>query len=250
MFNSLSNTTTEDVLIIDDTPVNLQLLSSMLLEAGYQVRQAVNGQQALKSLDKNIPDLILLDIMMPEITGYELCKQLKSSEKTKDIPIIFISSLDDAFDKVLAFDVGGADYITKPFRVQEVIARVQNQLTLRQQEKLLQNRYEQLQQEVCDLKIGEEDLYVDLHALAQGLHTVARQMSMKLTALLKDAQQGVMKNENHRNNFDEQQRPIEFQSLPDIRISTQVIEQMIENCDQQLNSIDTITRLVNPTKLQ
>ena len=153
MSNSLPHQSiTGDILIIDDMPANLQLLSSMLLEVGCKVRQAVSGQQALKALEKVTPDLILLDIMMPEITGYELCKQLKKTEKTKDIPVIFISALDDVFDKVLGFDVGGVDYITKPFRVQEVIARVQNQLAFRQQEKILQAQQKQLQQEISSLK--------------------------------------------------------------------------------------------------
>lgn len=119
-----------DILIVDDTPANLRLLSVMLSKQGYQVRKAINGQMALTAVQALKPDLILLDIMMPELDGYEVCRQLKTDPATADVPIIFLSALDDAFDKVQAFRVGGADYITKPFHFEEVLARVQHQLSL------------------------------------------------------------------------------------------------------------------------
>lgn len=119
-----------DILIVDDTPENLRLLSVMLSKQGYQVRKAINGQMALTAVQALKPDLILLDIMMPELDGYEVCQQLKMKPETANVPVIFLSALDDAFDKVQAFRVGGADYITKPFHFEEVLARVQHQLTL------------------------------------------------------------------------------------------------------------------------
>ncbi|MDZ8223522.1 MULTISPECIES: EAL domain-containing protein [unclassified Nostoc] len=121
----------KDILIVDDMADNLRVLSSILTREGYSVRKALNWQMALTATQTVLPDLILLDIMMPEVDGYEICQTLKGWELTADIPVIFISALDDVFDKVKAFKVGGVDYITKPFEFQEVLVRVQNQLALR-----------------------------------------------------------------------------------------------------------------------
>ncbi|MFN6474464.1 MAG: EAL domain-containing protein [Nostoc sp. SerVER01] len=121
----------KDILIVDDMPDNLRVLSSILTREGYNVRKALNWQMALTATQTVLPDLILLDIMMPEVDGYEICQTFKAWELTADIPVIFISALDDVFDKVKAFQVGGVDYITKPFEFQEVLVRVQNQLALR-----------------------------------------------------------------------------------------------------------------------
>ncbi len=121
----------KDILIIDDMADNLRVLSSILTREGYNVRKALNWQMALTATQTVLPDLILLDIMMPEVDGYEICQAFKAWEITADIPVIFISALDDVFDKVKAFKVGGVDYITKPFEFQEVLVRVQNQLALR-----------------------------------------------------------------------------------------------------------------------
>jgi diguanylate cyclase (GGDEF)-like protein len=121
----------KDILIVDDMADNLRVLSSILTKEGYNVRKALNWQMALTATQTVLPDLILLDIMMPEVDGYEICQAFKAWELTADIPVIFISALDDVFDKVKAFKVGGVDYITKPFEFQEVLVRVKNQLALR-----------------------------------------------------------------------------------------------------------------------
>ncbi|HEY9725644.1 MAG TPA: response regulator, partial [Chroococcales cyanobacterium] len=147
-----------NILAVDDTPVNLHLLAKMLSEQGYKVRITPNGKLALKSVSINPPDLILLDILMPQMDGYEVCQRLKADERTRDIPIIFISALSEAFDKVKAFEVGGADYITKPFQVEEVLARVENQLRLRLQEKQLSEQNARLQQEIEERKQAEAAL--------------------------------------------------------------------------------------------
>jgi len=122
-----------DILIVDDTPANLNVLSAILGKRGYRVRPAINGALALKAAQKAAPDLILLDVQMPGQDGYEVCRQLKADAQTRAIPVIFISALDDVLDKVEAFQVGGVDYITKPFQIEEVLARVENQLALHQQ---------------------------------------------------------------------------------------------------------------------
>lgn len=130
------------ILVVDDLLENLRLLSNLLLEEGYDVRRAPDGSMALKNVPRFQPDLILLDIMMPEMSGYEVCKALKVDPQMRDIPVIFLSALDLTFDKVKAFEVGAADYINKPFHPAEVLARVKNQLRIRQQAIRLQAQRE------------------------------------------------------------------------------------------------------------
>ncbi len=120
-----------DILIVDDKPENLRVLSAMLNEQGYKVRAAISGAVALRAAQSTPPDLVLLDILMPEMDGYEVCRRLKQTEITHDVPVIFLSALDETLDKVKAFQAGGLDYITKPFRLEEVLARIQTQLNLR-----------------------------------------------------------------------------------------------------------------------
>ena len=116
-----SKSSKSNVLIVDDTPANLRLLSNMLMEHGYKVRSVINGQMALMAARAAPPDLILLDIRMPDMNGYEVCEALKAEEATADVPIIFISALDETEDKVRAFTAGGVDYVTKPFQFEEVL---------------------------------------------------------------------------------------------------------------------------------
>lgn len=118
------------VLIVDDTPANLRLLAGLLDSAGYQVRPARDGRMALSVAQSAPLDLILLDIMMPEMDGYEVCRQLKADERTRAIPVIFISALDDVHDKVRSFSLGAVDYVAKPFQAEEVLARVRSHITL------------------------------------------------------------------------------------------------------------------------
>lgn len=136
------------ILIVDDTPDNLYLLSAMLTEQGYDVRCVINGSAAIMGAIADPPDLILLDIRMPEMSGYEVCQQLKSSERTRDIPIIFLSALNEVFDKIKAFEVGGLDYITKPFEIREVLARIKNQLNLQAAKLQIQKLNTELEERV------------------------------------------------------------------------------------------------------
>lgn len=119
-----------DILLVDDNPANLDLLLSMLREKNYKARVTTSGAMALVATRLSPPDLIMLDITMPGMDGYEVCSQLKSDSSTSNIPVIFISALDDPMDKVKAFQTGGADYVTKPFSFEEVIARIENQLKI------------------------------------------------------------------------------------------------------------------------
>jgi PleD family two-component response regulator len=133
----------ERILIIDDTPINVTILSAALKKHGYEVNSAANGTSGLSKVHEFRPDLILLDIMMPGINGYEVCKQLKAEPKTYDIPVIFISAMSDAIDKAKAFRVGGADYIPKPFHIEEILARVEHQINIRNLQKRLEQQNEQ-----------------------------------------------------------------------------------------------------------
>jgi two-component system sensor histidine kinase/response regulator len=133
-----------DILIVDDTPANLRLLAGILAEQGYKVRPASHGQMALYAAQAQPPDLILLDIMMPDMDGYEVCRHLKADERTRNIPVIFISALDETLDKVTAFTVGGVDYIAKPFQVEEVLARVNTHLTIRRLHRNLEEQIAEL----------------------------------------------------------------------------------------------------------
>ncbi|MDB5769757.1 MAG: domain S-box, partial [Burkholderia sp.] len=138
-----SGTLKSKILIIDDTPGNLRLLRKMLSDRGHQVHPAASGPAALHFLKSAIPDLILLDIVMPQMNGYEVCKQIKADERTRDVPVIFISTMEDVLDKVKAFTAGGVDYIVKPFHQEEVIVRIETHLLLRDLQKSLTQRVEQ-----------------------------------------------------------------------------------------------------------
>jgi two-component system, sensor histidine kinase and response regulator len=197
------------ILIVDDLPNNLRLLSIMLTQKGYQVRKAINGQMALNTVRSLIPDLILLDINMPDINGYEVCQQIKSDEKTREIPVIFISALDDVLDKVKAFQVGGVDYISKPFQGEEVMARIENQLTISRQKKQLQN-------EIKERQKAEETLEIYLHAVSHDLRNPVIGMSMILKNLIKNS-------------------TAETQEVP-----VKILQQMASSCERKLTLIDSL----------
>ncbi len=128
-----------NILIVDDMPQNLSLLTRILKEQGYTVQTAINGQSALEKIQTEPPDLILLDIVMPGMQGYEVCRHLKADENTRNIPVIFITALGDTEDKIKGFEAGGVDYITKPFQSKEVLARVQTHLMIRKLQQQLQD---------------------------------------------------------------------------------------------------------------
>lgn len=134
----------KDIVIVDDIPDNLRLLSRILKKEGYRVRPAPSGKRALATIEKEPPEVILLDIMMPEMDGYEVCRRIKANERTRDILVIFLSALNEVFDKVKALQVGGVDYISKPFQVEEILVRVNTHLTIRLQQKALALQNEEL----------------------------------------------------------------------------------------------------------
>ena len=193
-----SHASQNSILVVDDTPENLNVLTQMLTKHGYQVRPAINGQIALNAVRKTPPDLILLDIMMPDIDGYEVCRQLKADKRTRDIPVVFISALNETMDKVEAFAVGGVDYITKPFQVKEVVARVQTHLAVRNMQKRLQAQNTQLQQEIAErtrmeaqikAALNEREIFLqELHHRTEASLNVICSM-LKLQASFSDDEQ-------------------------------------------------------------
>jgi DNA-binding NtrC family response regulator len=152
----------EEILVVDDTPANLRLLSDLLTQHGYRVRPATDGALALKSVAARTPELILLDVNMPGMDGYEVCRRLKADEKSSRIPVIFISAFGDTRQKVTGFEAGGIDYITKPFEAEEVLARVRTHLRLRQAEEALRNAHNTLelrvQERTAELRRALEEI--------------------------------------------------------------------------------------------
>jgi phosphoserine phosphatase RsbU/P len=178
------------ILVVDDMPESLRLLSRILTRSGYRVQPVSSGTAAIQAVQEERPDLILLDIEMPVMNGFELCTRWKSDEKTKDIPVIFISGLEATEEKVRAFRIGGVDYITKPFRVEEVVARVGTHLQLRQatevikcERERLQTAHERLSKAMRELRSGIEVAgeiqrsmlpAPGMHALGDAISLVAR----------------------------------------------------------------------------
>ncbi|MEM9541453.1 MAG: response regulator, partial [Cyanobacteria bacterium P01_E01_bin.42] len=137
-----------EILIVDDTPNNIRVLAAILQDKQYRVRTFLRADRALENVNKNPPDLILLDIQMPDMDGYEFCDRIKKSPHLCEIPIIFISALDEPMDKVRAFKLGGADYVTKPFQELEVLARVEHQLKLNRANHVLKSLNQTLEERV------------------------------------------------------------------------------------------------------
>ncbi len=183
----------KSVLVVDDAPDNLRLLAGMLTERGYKVRPAPSGAHALATIQKELPDVILLDIMMPGIDGYEVCRHLKADERTRDIPIIFISALDEVFDKITAFSIGGVDYITKPFQIEEVLARVHTHLTLQDMRRRLQEKNEQLQQQNKELDAFAHTVAHDLKSPLSKIIGSLSILQEYVWPMLDEELQGVMR---------------------------------------------------------
>ncbi|OQY57325.1 MAG: hybrid sensor histidine kinase/response regulator [Candidatus Parabeggiatoa sp. nov. 2] len=157
------------LLIVDDMPTNLKMLFSYLRQLGFKVLVAQNGEDALVRVAHAPPDLILLDVMMPQMDGFETCGRLKENEATRDIPVIFMTALSETVDKVKGFEVGAVDYITKPVQHEEVLARITTHLTLRRLQKTLEEKNQLLEQQNIQLKEQNAELEAFAHTVAHDL---------------------------------------------------------------------------------
>jgi PleD family two-component response regulator len=190
-----------EVLIVDDTLDSLQFLKRMLEDRGYLVRATSNGPFALESVAIRLPDLILLDVKMPEMDGYEVCRHLKSHDHSCKVPVIFISALDETVDKVKGFKAGGVDYVTKPIEPEEVFARVKTHLTLRLLQQEMEKKNAELQEALDEIrtlrgilpicssckKIRNDEgiwqqieLYIAEHSEAKFSHGICKECAIKL----------------------------------------------------------------------
>ena len=221
--NSLS---ANNILIVDDTPDNLRLLSKTLINEGYQVRCAINGSMALLTIKTKIPDLILLDINMPDMDGFEVCQQLKESEITKDIPVIFISALDSIFDKVKAFEVGAIDYICKPFQIPEVLSRVNNQLQTQHLRKQLIQKNQLLQIEIYNRIAAEAEI---------------RQLNFDLERRVLERTTQLQTEINHKQKIQKELEYIAWHNsltgLPNRLWLTKKLKQRLQNCQNKFTTI-------------
>jgi len=218
-----------DILLVDDTPDNLRLLSLMLTENGYKTRKVINGERALQAVKIIAPDLILLDINMPDMNGYEVCRRLKKTPETRDIPVIFISALDDVFDKIKGFQVGGVDYITKPFQGEEVLARVNTHLNIRKLQKQLQQQNAQLQEEIRH-RLSTEEANAQLKALETQLR---QQLNVFLHAVSHDLRNPVIGTKMVLNNLTNQ--PGES-----VQVNRKILAKMLESNERQLGLINSL----------
>lgn len=175
----------QNILIVDDMPANLRLLTEILAHREYMVRPVTDGLMAIAAAQIEAPDLILLDIMMPNLTGYEVCERLKADERTREIPIIFISAKNELFDKVKAFSLGGVDYIAKPFQAEEVLARVETHLALRSLQQRLKAQNVELTEALRQLKLTQEQLIQreKIAALGHLIAGIAHEINTPLGAI-------------------------------------------------------------------
>lgn len=234
---------TRTILLVDDNPTNLGLLFEALNDSGFKLLAAEDGEAALAQVGYFKPDIILLDVMMPGLDGFETCRRLKQNPETQDIPVIFMTALTETVDKVRGFSVGAVDYITKPFQTAEVLARLTTHLSMQRLQQQLQAQNQQLQQEIRDREQAEQSLRVLLHAVSHDLRNPVTGMLMVLKNLLKTLPESV-------NDADCQEpgNPANLSVNPCPPVSgictapvpRLVLERMIEGGDRQLKLINCL----------
>ena len=218
-------------MIVDDNPANLRLLEDMLLQEGHEVRSFPRGRLALAAALRNPPDLILLDINMPEMNGYEVCEQLKSTTEVSDIPVIFLSALNETQDKVKAFQSGGVDYISKPFQFEEVHARVETHLKLHDLQRALKLQNEHLEETIAartrELAEANERLTILDRSKSEFLSLISHELRTPLNGLLGageiilDTMDSTAETDELRQMFEESRRRI-ISILDDALLLTQI----------------------------
>ncbi len=175
------------VLVVDDNPTNLSVLVNLLRDVGLRVLVATDGESAIDQTQYVKPDLILLDVMMPGIDGFETCQRLKANAETSKIPIIFMTALSETVDKVRGLSLGAVDYVTKPFEHEEVLVRIRTHLTIAKQRQTIESQNFDLQTEISDRKRAEEALTIFLHAVSHDLRNPVTGLLMVLDNLSQTA---------------------------------------------------------------
>jgi two-component system sensor histidine kinase/response regulator len=207
-------TAVADILVVDDAPANLQVISGLLKGHGYRVRLSPSGKLALHAARQEPPDLILLDVNMPELSGYEVAEELKKDPALRDIPIIFLSALQDTVDKVRAFAAGAVDYVTKPFQFEEVEARVRTHLSLRRLQAELEQRRQSLEQ-------ANHELH-KLQELRDNLtHMVVHDLRSPLSAIIANLDLIALREKSLS--------PVSAESLADARSSSFTLVRMVSS---------------------
>jgi two-component system, sensor histidine kinase and response regulator len=219
------------ILVVDDNPTNLSVLFDLLSHEGFKVLVAGDGESAIAQVQYVQPDLLLLDVMMPGINGFETCRQLKQSELTQNIPVIFMTALSDISDKVEGFNVGAVDYITKPLDREEVLARIKTHLTVQSLQKTLQEQNLTLQKEIDERIAAESTLRMFLHAVSHDLRNPVTAMLMVLRHLLRRAHA-----ENPATEPEEDVVSLDA-STP---VPKSILEKMEQSTERQLNLINSL----------
>ena len=251
-----------NILVVDDTPANLSLLSDTLIVQGYDIRCVVSGVTALKVTRSIQPDLILLDIVMPDLDGYQVCKKLKADPATQDIPIIFLSANNDTFDKVKAFDAGAVDYISKPFQLEEVLLRIKNQLKLQaaqtQVRQLNAELERRIQERTAQLEAANQELKQEIKERRE-VSRMLRESEEKLESILNSLEEVVWSADLETRNLiflnPAAQRVYgrsvdELLNNPQLRLETvhpqdrHLVEQTLQS--EQRNSTDLEYRIIQP----
>ncbi|MCC0177711.1 EAL domain-containing protein [Waterburya agarophytonicola K14] len=221
------------ILVVDDKPENLRLLSNALSHEKYEVKCVINGEMALMVANSVTPDLILLDVMMPDLNGYQVCEKLKADEKTKDIPIIFLSANNDSIDRIKALRVGAVDYINKPFQINEVLLRIKNQLQLkaaRQEISKLNTELERrIQERTAQLEAANQELKYEIKEREQ-VTRLLRQSEEKLESILNSLEEVVWSAEVATSN-------LLFLNPAATKVYGRSVEELLKNPDLRLESI-------------
>ncbi|MEB3229583.1 MAG: hybrid sensor histidine kinase/response regulator [Leptolyngbyaceae bacterium] len=217
------------VLLVDDNPINLRMLFDALGDAGFRLLAAESGEVALEQVTLCLPDIILLDVMMPGLDGFETCRRLKADPMTADIPIIFMTALADTVNKIQGLSMGAVDYITKPIQPDEILARIRTHLTIAELRQQLQAQNEQLRQEIQDRKQIEQSLRLLLRSVSHDLRNPVSGMIMVLNNLLDQA--------SHSTTVTANVPPSPSDS---ILVPRRILAQMASSSDRQLHLINSL----------